>query len=398
MSLSVEFSKKSVSPISIDIPVDTEFNERIRNDNEVLRIANEKLRVNAEGLRLKCEDDRCLAEKARDSNEQVRVGSELDRVSSELIRVEAECKREKAERERELAFSKVYDVVTGINSIQVMDCSYNPFKEVVVDGVCFQSSLPTIDCPQDIATIKDELVLRTNDGVDSNCDVRVVNLQGNELCSLGDVTDKLVLRNGKVFIDKRIGKIVLNGSENWKFSWQNPAVSGSKSFALEKSFFGDMLPRFLSSGTNSISNLFSSIRGTVFHLNTNSCAINVDDSLCIQIRLTKDLLNYSESNSDAEICELMKSWLSNNNLVIFYELDSPRVIDLGLIDMPMGFDGLTNCFVETGLDTSFEVSYYNRFKGQKGDCGTSVELIFASSKEEAIDLSIQYPNNVYYYI
>ena len=45
-----------------------------------------------------------------------------------------------------------------------------------------------------------------------------------ELCKIGDYQDSIVKDNGKWYLNKQIGKVVLNGSESW---WQDRELTNT---------------------------------------------------------------------------------------------------------------------------------------------------------------------------
>ena len=134
-----------------------------------------------------------------------------------------------------------------------------------------------------------------------------IDLQGNELCSLPNGTkDELVVENGIAKIIKRVGKVVLDGSENWslttpthdeftRYAVTAPAIKG-QNLAISSHFIvGDTT-------STSVTNLLE-------YRNTNHIFINT---------------NVAENLSG------FKTWLSTHNIEVYYALETP--IDIEITD------------------------------------------------------------------
>lgn len=55
-------------------------------------------------------------------------------------------------------------------------------------------------------------------------------------------------------------------------------------------------------------------------------------------------------------------WLTNNPLIIFFILQKPYTIDLGPIDMPLSYKGITNIFTDSDLLPKITAKYYRTFE------------------------------------
>ena len=111
------------------------------------------------------------------------------------------------------------------------------------------------------------------------------------------------LANGKWYIEKNIGKVVLNGSESWA------KYSGTKRYYLQME--GALNPSNNNEKALIISNLF-----TVQTANYTSGATTVD-----AIALQTDgilLVRYVAYND--ETLANFKTWLSTNNITLYYVL------------------------------------------------------------------------------
>lgn len=133
-----------------------------------------------------------------------------------------------------------------------------------------------------------------------------IDLNSNSIAKVGNVKDILkVNRNGEVEIEKKVGKIVLDGSENWK---------------LYKTYLYTII---------------------------DDCALSptISTGVCFNIN------DYFNSIAT------LKTWLSNNNVEVYYELDTPQIITLPSISPIELWQG-TNIFTPiTNLNTTMTTNY-----------------------------------------
>lgn len=159
-----------------------------------------------------------------------------------------------------------------------------------------------------------------------------IDLQGNELCGLPNGTkDEVNITNGEALLIKRVGKVVLDGSESWsittpthdgftRYSVSAPAIKG-QNLAISSHFIvGDTT-------STSVTNLLE-------YRNTNYIFINTDI---------------------ASALEDFKTWLSTHNTEVYYVLAEPETINLGTVEMPHTYNGVSN--ITNSADTEMIVKY-----------------------------------------
>ena len=144
-----------------------------------------------------------------------------------------------------------------------------------------------------------------------------INLQGNELCSLPNgIKDELIVENGRAKIIKRIGKVVLNGSENW-VNWD----------FTSDNYIGFALNNYINYNNSvgydirGISNYFEVTVGGNNYLENLGLRQSGDTLKKIYICMLKSKVN---SLSD------FKTWLSTHNVEVYYALETP--IDIEITD------------------------------------------------------------------
>ena len=148
-----------------------------------------------------------------------------------------------------------------------------------------------------------------------------VNLKENELCKIGDIKDELDVVSG--ILTKRVGKVVFNGSEKWVASGAAVNV-GVKAYSLTG--IVDTIKGI--NDSNGYSNHFQVVIGgenwgTTEHKNSGYYRFASNN---LYIRISETL---------GSTLDDFKNWLSNNNVVIYYELAQPEIIQLEKNDMKL---------------------------------------------------------------
>ena len=166
-----------------------------------------------------------------------------------------------------------------------------------------------------------------------------INLQGNKLCSLSnDVKDELIVENGKAKIVKNVQEFIINDSST--IIRQATNESGKYRFNIPC----DGIPN-----TNSwtIPNLLCSHFKIVSRDNTWLCTDGITTGLnTFQI--------YDDKFKAMSVDEL-KTWLSNNNIIVQHKLETPVEIDLGEVTQPKTFEGVNN--ISNSEDTNMSIEY-----------------------------------------
>lgn len=140
-----------------------------------------------------------------------------------------------------------------------------------------------------------------------------INLQGNELCSIGDVKDELVVENGRAKIIKRIGKVVLDGSETW---YMDKELTNTVRF-----YTSEILTNKAKNAQPILSNYFITAT-SVNNIN------NDDNESAYVLNTTQPTIRINKSI--ANTLTTFKNWLSTHNVEVYYALETP--IDIEITD------------------------------------------------------------------
>ena len=153
-----------------------------------------------------------------------------------------------------------------------------------------------------------------------------------------------------LILNKMIGKVVLDGSEDEIWSAQLTNASGKSRFRLDASKFNMKTVSKINEIGKIISTCFLpiSVERTWF----NYIGIAVDTSKYIFI--------YSEETSNLSLTDF-KNRLSTHNVEAYYALETPYELDLGIVDQLLTFDEITNIFTNSDLYPVINVKYYRNF-------------------------------------
>jgi hypothetical protein len=134
-------------------------------------------------------------------------------------------------------------------------------------------------------------------------------LGDTELCKIGDYQDSIVKDNGKWYLNKQIGKVVLDGSENWSlfFSTQGIFTRNISSPAITNTSTPNCLSdNFLGVSRNQIRNNLATA--------DNQCSLNVAE-LAIAYKSISTVNDF-------------KTWLSTHNTIVYYPLATPTYTEI----------------------------------------------------------------------
>ena len=178
--------------------------------------------------------------------------------------------------------------------------------------------------------------------------------EGMELCKIGNYQDYFYKDNGKWYLHKEIGKVVLNGSENWQSV--SSVVSGTSRFYYDDDNI--LNPAYINAP---FSNMFKSLRWVdIYNQDTttrNGVACWDDDSHQGRLLIRID-------NTFADTVSAFKTWLGTNLPIVYYVLATPTneeityqpLIDqLNELEKAMSKDGQTN-ISQVNNDLPFKIT------------------------------------------
>lgn len=146
-----------------------------------------------------------------------------------------------------------------------------------------------------------------------------IDLQGNELCSLPKkIKDEVNITNGEALLNKKLKKAVFDGSddEGWTLY-----PNKTHTFALNMGQTIDKHDIAYCSRFTEISPDKFGVANGIYSAYTNTIII---------------------SYLDCDTIDEFKTWLSNHNVEVLYELAEPEEINLGKIDLPNAYRGINH--------------------------------------------------------
>ena len=172
-----------------------------------------------------------------------------------------------------------------------------------------------------------------------------IDLQGNEMVEIPNgVKDELVIdKYGNVNLIKNVGKIILDGSEDW-------TCTNNKVYTL----LADInLPWCdVTDVPNIISDMFITDKnGNTFSRN-NIISTYIPTQ---QYNYQKLVISKYDFNGDVD---MFKSFLSTHNVIVYYQLANPQTILLGkLIDIITTLNGTNNISINGNIPTTISTTY-----------------------------------------
>ena len=163
-------------------------------------------------------------------------------------------------------------------------------------------------------------------------------LNGNEICGIDNYKDELIVdKNGHCWFNKKIKKILLDGSENWSM------LDSAIPFRLS---ITDIL---LPSSNNNVPSIFSNYY--------KSMAWNsLSGNYCLSLNSSEKKLRIR--NNDITTLADFKTWLSTHNTDVYYALETPQLIDLNYtVDIHL-FKGINNISNSDYMDMA--IKYYSK--------------------------------------
>ena len=180
--------------------------------------------------------------------------------------------------------------------------------------------------------------------------VTPIDLQGNVLASLPDGTKDVLTVDptGHVTLTKNVGVVTLDGS-NSDGSWYVSAWGDNRRFH-----------RLTVNGADATtSEAYVNMLCNRFAANTIVVSGNPSlPSAVGQSALYADKMYFVVESTTANDVAAWKTWLTANNMAVFYPLATPTTVDLGYIEMPDVYDGAV-VDVMASLPTSFELVGYD---------------------------------------
>lgn len=105
------------------------------------------------------------------------------------------------------------------------------------------------------------------------------------------------------------------------------------------------------------------------------------------INMTIDII---DDRTNITTIDEFKTWLSTHNVEVYYLLKTPYIIDLGVVDMPLSYDDITNIFTDSDLLPKINAKYYRNFTStiqnlQVNNKALKQELVDINNRLDALE-------------
>lgn len=153
------------------------------------------------------------------------------------------------------------------------------------------------------------------------------------------VKDIAYIKNNKLYVDRYVGSVILNGTEGWNMNagvgFHSPLLQG-----IVKNLGSGISNKYIYTDLSWQGNYTFSINSTGI--------LAISDNTCSSV-------------------EEFKTWLSQNNVQVDYELATPTTEELGDSAIPY-IDGINYMYISSNMDTTFSLVYlYKTISGNTYD-------------------------------
>lgn len=184
-----------------------------------------------------------------------------------------------------------------------------------------------------------------------------INIGNIELCKISTYKDRIYPLNGKWYLEKNIGKVVLDGTEDWYIN--------SNVFNIRN------INNYMNTDRKTISTISNYYRA-VANVNVSAEAYDRgNNTICLYYQNTTPRIfirndNYTTTSD-------FKTWLSTHNTIVYYVLATPTTTEITENNYPTLYNQLNNIKLfegvnhitmtnESGLDVEFDITYYKDWK------------------------------------
>lgn len=179
----------------------------------------------------------------------------------------------------------------------------------------------------------------------------LIDLKGNELCSLPNGTkDELIIENNRVKINKKIGKVVLNGKNNKVI--MIGLHNGSR--YVTANIYNNSIAKIPEAAV--IYTISDKLRGaslaSTWAGKEYFTVSQANNGTYLQLCLPQSYKDLSFTTQES-----INNYLAANPITTYFLLAKPETIDLGEIDMPATFEGINNITVSGSLSPNIKIKY-----------------------------------------
>lgn len=186
-----------------------------------------------------------------------------------------------------------------------------------------------------------------------------INLGTMELCKIDTYQDYIYKDNGKWYKHSEIGKVVLDGSEDW-ITWSDASTGNTRLFGTSTYDTVENISQ------TALSNYFVNSESTIWATDEQAMAFSNSGNYHLRLRINKSIANDIEE---------LEAWLSTHNTIVYYVLATPtneEITDTTLISQ---LNAIENA-VSYDTQTNIVQEYYSEPFIINAECVRSLKDIF----------------------
>ena len=241
----------------------------------------------------------------------------------------------------------MYDIVNDTFSSSANNYNFIAGSEAII---------PNPDYPQTINNVTGDVEVVVTNGkettdIDYKSQTFLLTLGNMELCKIGDYQDYFYKDSGKWYLHKEIGKVTLNGTENWVQDWTGSTqhIFKNTDYLSDSKRFSTATQNIICKSNYFIATHFDGGTGSMWSLRSND---NYPYLIAITDKTTEAYVG-AIYIKDVDIDNLndFKAWLSTHNTTVYYILntatnteitDTTLISQLEAINNAISYEGQTN--------------------------------------------------------
>ena len=161
------------------------------------------------------------------------------------------------------------------------------------------------------------------------------------LRSIGDTKDLLYIKNGMLYVDRKIGSVVLNTFTSKSGSTANNQFSTNVISNIVKPQYGTIVSNILSS------HFISKAPNTIYANDTTGIGVNTNGTITCGLGLS----------SGINTLVLANQWLSTNKPEVNYILAEPYTEELGKVEVPSTYKSITHIDTTNINEPTMDITY-----------------------------------------
>ena len=228
-----------------------------------------------------------------------------------------------------------------------------------LQGDTQQDGTPTPESPIPVEVVSGLQIITISNQNDTK--TYNVNLGNIELCKIGNYQDRIYKENGKWYIEKQIGKLILDGSE---IGWVAQSTSTSGLYRYNYNF--------------PLKNGYQNAISSHFEMSEETSFANIN-TVCFATHPSNHMFYFFVNNDSVDT---WRAWLTNNNVTVYYVLENSTFLEitdeelLSKLNSIKAFVGVNNISISSSnLGLLLNIDYYK----------SSIDYEFQTSDYSTLD-------------